>query len=251
MYAAIGLSVLLIVLSGGYLMFRHVLLPLRQAKDIQQLQSLFEPPSIQTESPPSAVSSIPENNSNSLEDLQQINPDICGWIRFDSLPINYPIVKASDNSFYLTHDYKKQSSPYGSIFRDFRCTEQSKNISLHGHHMNDGGMFASLVSLTDYQVYKQNTIFTTWEEEQKTTWEIISIFRIQPDSDPFFYLQPDFSSDEELLSFIQEVKRRSLFHIPASADIQDRLLTLSTCSYEQKGNRTVVVAKKISSSPTS
>ena len=111
--------------------------------------------------------------------------------------------------------------------------------------MNDGSMFASLVSLTNYQVYTQNKTFTTWEEDQQTTWEIISIFRIQPDSDPFFYLQPDFQSQEDFLSFVGEIKRRSLFEIPSSADVQDRLLTLSTCSYEQNGNRTVVVAKRI------
>ena len=244
-YTLLGLSAALIVLSGGYLIFRHVVLPIRQANDIQQLQGLFQPPSIPTASLLSSTPTSSENDANPLKEVQQINPDICGWIRFDSLPIDYPIVKTTNNSFYLTHNYKKQTSPYGAIFMDFRCTAQSQNISLHGHHMNDGSMFASLVSLTNYQVYTQNKTFTTWEEDQQTTWEIISIFRIQPDSDPFFYLQPDFQSQEDFLSFVGEIKRRSLFEIPSSADVQDRLLTLSTCSYEQNGNRTVVVAKRI------
>ena len=245
LYALLGLSIALIVLSGGYLIFRHVILPVRQANDIQQLQGLFQPPSIPTASLLSSAPQSSENDANPLKEVQQINPDICGWIRFDSLPIDYPIVKTTNNSFYLTHDYKKQASPYGAIFMDFRCTAQSQNISLHGHHMNDGSMFASPVSLTDYQVYEKNKTFTTWEKDQKTTWEILSIFRIQPDSDPFFYLQPDFQTEEEFLSFVEEVKRRSLFAIPASADAHDRLMTLSTCSYEKKGNRTVVVAKQV------
>lgn len=155
--------------SSGYLIHRHVLLPARQSKDIQQLQEFISQPQI-------PVSKVDEPSENPLEALQKINPDICGWIRFENLPIDYPVVQTTDNDFYLTHDYKKKKSPYGAIFLDVRCNWQSKNRSLHGHNMDDGSMFAPLIQLTDYGTYQKNKTFTTLENGNVCTWEIISVF---------------------------------------------------------------------------
>lgn len=223
--------------SGSYLIHRHIMLPVRQSKDIKQLQELISHPKI-------LVSQVAEPSENPLESLQKINPDICGWIRFENLPIDYPIVQTADNDFYLTNDYKKQPSPYGAIFLDARCQFNSQNKSLHGHNMDDGSMFAPLLQLTDYETYQKNKTFTTIEDGKVCTWEIISVFRHNPDRDDFFYLQPDFNSEQEFIDFVAEIKRRSLFEIPVSVSSGDELLTLSTCSYEQKNNRTVILAKK-------
>lgn len=228
---------LTVVGSGSYLFHRHVMLPARQSKDIQQLQELISQPKVPD-------SEVAEPSENPLASLQKINPDICGWIRFENLLIDYPVVQTTDNDFYLTHDYKKKKSPYGAIFLDFRCNWQSKNKSLHGHNMDDGSMFASLLQLTDYETYQKNKTFTTLEDGKVCTWEIISVFRHNPDRDNFFYLQPDFNSEQEFMDFVAEIKQRSLFEIPVSVGSGDELLTLSTCSYEQKNNRTVIAAKK-------
>ena len=223
--------------SGGYLIHRHVMLPARQSRDIEQLQELISQPQV-------VVSQVSEPSNNPLESLQKVNPDICGWIRFENLPIDYPVVQTSDNGFYLTHDYKKPNFPYGAIFLDSRCDWQSKNKCLHGHNMNDGSMFAPLLQLTDYQVYEKNRTFTTIEDGKVYTWEIISVFRHNPNQDDFFYLKPDFASEQEFMDFVVEIQRRSLFEIAVEVDSGDELLTLSTCSYEQSNNRTVITGKK-------
>ena len=51
------------------------------------------------------------------------------------------------DQYYLNHDYRGDYDSYGSVFLDYRCTKgmESKNIVLHGHHMNDGSMFAGLM----------------------------------------------------------------------------------------------------------
>ena len=38
--------------------------------------------------------------------LQQINQEIVGWITMDDTQINYPIVQAKDNDYYLFRNYK-------------------------------------------------------------------------------------------------------------------------------------------------
>ena len=47
------------------------------------------------------------------------------------------------------------------------------------------------------------------------------------------------------MEFVKNVKKRSLIYFPVDVDENDQLITLSTCSYEFKDFRTVVVARKI------
>ena len=51
-----------------------------------------------------------------FQDLQKINPEIVGWITMDDTQINYPIVQAKDNDYYLFRNYKGEDMRAGSIF---------------------------------------------------------------------------------------------------------------------------------------
>ena len=56
----------------------------------------------------------------SLADIKTINSDIVGWVQVDGTNIDYPILVGTTNSDYLSVDYKKEYSPGGSIFLDYR-----------------------------------------------------------------------------------------------------------------------------------
>lgn len=43
------------------------------------------------------------NTTIDFESLSKINPDIVGWIGFEGLEIDYPVVQTKDNEFYLNH----------------------------------------------------------------------------------------------------------------------------------------------------
>ena len=45
-----------------------------------------------------------------LEELQKENNEIIGWLEIDGTNIKYPVLQATDNDFYLTHNYKKEKS---------------------------------------------------------------------------------------------------------------------------------------------
>ena len=42
-----------------------------------------------------------------LEELQKENNEIIGWLEIEGTNINYPVLQTNDNSFYLSHNYKK------------------------------------------------------------------------------------------------------------------------------------------------
>ena len=80
--------------------------------------------------------------------LKDINKEIVGWININDTQIDYPVLYHEGDSrssqYYLYRDYRGNPDDWGSVFIDYRSTEstKSKNVIMHGHHMNDGTMFA-------------------------------------------------------------------------------------------------------------
>lgn len=189
---------------------------------------------------------------NKIENLRKINPEICGWIKIDDTNIDYPVLyRPGDTDFYLTHDYKKEKSRYGSITLDSRCCEEgvrSRNVILHGHHMKDGQMFANLLKFEDVEFCQKHPIihFDTLDGEGK--WKVFAIFKantLPEHGEIFDYYITHFENKLEFNQYIKEVRKRSLIDFPADVQYTDNLLTLSTCSYERKNFRTVVMARKL------
>ena len=124
------------------------------------------------------------NNENTeriekVKELQKENADIVGWLEIENSKINYPVLQGKDNSFYMTHNYKKEYSVDGSIFldKDYDWNIPSTNLLLYGHN-NRGSkeMFVDLMNYKDQNYYKgHKTIrFTTNTEDAQ--YEIISVF---------------------------------------------------------------------------
>ena len=89
--------------------------------------------------------SLPELPSESFQplismdfsDLKEINPEIVGWIKGEGTGIDYPVMQADNNSYYLKHLYNGEYNNNGSIFMDYRNSGDfsDKNTVLYGHHM--------------------------------------------------------------------------------------------------------------------
>lgn len=192
-----------------------------------------------------------ESQQERFSELVKINPDIKAWINISNTRVNYPVVQSpeNDNNYYLTHNYKKEYSQYGSIFIDAVCTEgtDSKNVILHGHHMRNGEMFANILKFGDVNFCRENPIinFDTLNETRK--YKVISVFKTNtlPEQGEIFNYQISSFGKGKFMEFVKNVKKRSLIYFPVDVEEDDRLLTLSTCSYEFKDFRTVVVARKV------
>ena len=193
--------------------------------------------------------------------LKKINKEIVGWVRIKDTPVNYPVLlhKGDDASYqyYLNHSYEKEYSDYGSIFVDYRSLEgvNSKNVILHGHNMLNGSMFHELANYADgysfnpkLDYYKKHAVVTFNTPDGDAQWKIISVFKTSTyyaHGEFFNYMQGSFNSDAEFMNFVYNVRIRSMFNTPVMVNEDDQILTLSTCSYEFGGFRTVVVARKV------
>ncbi len=187
-----------------------------------------------------------------LEELQKENKEIIGWIEIEDTRINYPVVQTTDNDFYLTHDYKRQYSVYGTPFLDksFDLENGSSNYLIYGHRAKNGLMFEDLYKYSKKDFYEKHTKinFTTLKED--ATYEILAVFysRVyyKNEKNVFrYYYFVNAKNEQEYNDYVQSAKKASIYDTKVDAKYGDQLLTLSTCEYSQEDGRFVVVAKKI------
>lgn len=187
-----------------------------------------------------------------VEELQKENTDIIGWLQIDGTNIDYPVLQTTDNSYYLSHNYKKEYSKSGSLFldKDFELEKPSTNYLIYGHRNTNGLMFEDLINYKNEDYYKQHPIikFTTSTEDSE--YEIIAVFlsRVyyKSETNVFrYYYFINAENEEEYNNYITNCKNASLYDTGKSANYGEQLLTLSTCEYSQEDGRLAVVARKI------
>ena len=198
-----------------------------------------------------------ENNKTErivkLEELQKTNSDIVGWLQIENSNINYPVLQGKDNSFYMTHDYKKEYSKEGSLFldKDYDWSLPSTNLLIYGHNnRGTSEMFTGLINYKDEDYYKSHKTIRFTTNTEDAEYEIISVFlsRVyyKSEKDVFrYYYFINAENEQEFNEYVQNSKKASLYDIEATAEYGDQLLTLSTCEFSQEDGRLAVVARKI------
>ena len=173
------------------------------------------------------------------------NSDTVGWIQVKGTNINYPIVKTTDNNFYLNHAFDKSKNEAGWVFMDYRndAVNFNQNTIIYAHSRLTGSMFGSLKNILDSSWYsnKENHIIRLSTPTENTMWQVFSVYTIPKES---YYITPTFNTDEEYLEFLNTIKNRSEVEFSGTVNTSDKVLTLSTCK-DNFGNRIVMHAKLI------
>lgn len=187
-----------------------------------------------------------------LEELQKENNEIIGWLEIEGTNINYPVLQTNDNSFYLSHNYKKEKATGGSLFldKDFDLVNGSSNYLIYGHRNTKGLMFEDLMKYAKEDFYKEHTKIKFTTNKEDSVYEIMSVFysRVYYKSEKNvfrYYYFVNANNEQEYNDFVNNAKKSSIYNTGVNANYGDQLLTLSTCEYSQEDGRFVVVAKKI------
>lgn len=194
--------------------------------------------------------SFPEGMNLKYAYLYAINPELVGWIKIPGTNLDVQVVQTVDNDKYLKTDFYGKKSRYGCPYVD--CKNDAKylddNTIIYGHHMSDGLMFSNLDKYKTIEGYKESPVIQYDTLYQTYYFKIIGAFITNslPEDDNghmFNYMITNFTSGDRFMSYISEVQKRSIFTTGVDVNPDDKLLTLSTCSYEFGKARLVVVAR--------
>ena len=180
-------------------------------------------------------------NFNNLRDL---NNDTVAFVSIPNTNINYPVVQSDNNNFYLDHTYDKSKNNAGWVFLDYRnkLDELSINSVFYAHGRVDKTMFGTLKNVLSkaWLSNADNYYIRLITPEYSSIWQIFSVYKIETES---YYLQSNFSKQQEQLEFYDTLLNRSIHDFNTILSLEDKIITLSSCYNEKE--KVVLHAKLI------
>ena len=166
------------------------------------------------------------------------NNDIVGWIKIDGTEIDYPVVQADDNDYYLNHNFDKEKESRGTIFMDYTSDSNLgyMNTVIHGHNWLDDTVFSELPQYSDIDYYREHPVIEYNTRTEMHKWKIFAVFITTASADEdngyvFNYVYPDMGGIN-FDGYMAEINKRTLYYTGVDVNENDKILTLSTCTRE-------------------
>lgn len=220
---------------------------------VGEAQSLLKPPLTSEEPKRKNTEQISEaeTRGNEIDSMEQLmdfsglhkeNDEINYWLSIDGTNIDFPVVIGKDNKYYLTHTADNQNSSLGAIFADYRTNMDFLDFStiFYGHNIEGGKMFAALIDFKEREFFDTHSSGKLYTPEKTYNLEIFACIVTKSTSEVYRY---GFESTNEKSQHIEMLKENAKFWRDVGIDNTSKILVLSTCSYEYRDARTVVLAK--------
>lgn len=164
--------------------------------------------------------------------LKEENKDIIAWIYSEGTPINYPIVQTDNNLYYLSRMINKDYNKAGTIFMDYRNNADfsDNNTIIYGHNMKSDMMFGTITNYTNQDYYEKHKEMYLFTENKNFKIKLLS-----------GYIVPENSNIYNLDNSFEFINENSTFKSDIDVSSNDRLITLSTCSYEYEKARYILI----------
>ncbi len=179
-----------------------------------------------------------------FESLKQKNPDTIAWLKVNGTDIEYPVVKTTNNDYYMTHSFDKSYNSSGWAFMDYKnkFDGTDKNMVIYGHNRRDGSIFGTLQNILteEWQNNSENFKIPFITENEKAEYQVFSVYKIEKED---YYITTNFGNKTEFKKFIDEIKSRSEKDFGIEVTENDNILTLSTCANDSR-YRVVLHARK-------
>lgn len=178
---------------------------------------------------------------HSVSDLLSMNSDCFGWISISGTNINYPVMHTPSNpQKYLNRNFYGEHSYSGTPFLDGRCSADSTNLIIYGHHMNNGTMFADLCNYTDYSYFTEHPTVVLETKDGAFAYSVFSVMKVKSDDGWYKFLTTDLDKTYE--KWVSYVKSKSLYNTEITPVYGQQILTLSTCYGNNQNDRILVLA---------
>ena len=175
-----------------------------------------------------------------FQELQQINPDVIGWLTVYDTHIDYPVLQGDDNLEYVNKDVYGNFSLPGSIYL---ATENSRDFSdgyslIYGHHMDNGAMFGDIDKFADPAFFQAHSVGLL--QTPAGNYDLRAYACVHTDAYESLIYDPggsDAAWREALLSYI---RANAVTYDQAIGQNVGKLIALSTCADIDTNGRIVL-----------
>ena len=171
--------------------------------------------------------------SEQVAKLKKQNSDAVAWIEIPNTAVQYPVAQGKDNEYYQTHTFAKKKRATGSIFLDAWNSKSFAdfNTVIYGHHMKDGSMFTGLLEYRHGSFLRNHKYIDVTLESSKKTYKVFAAYECDESVD---FRGFHVNTDRDRINFLKRIVHDSVFTTNAEATPQDRILTLATCTSENR-----------------
>jgi len=172
--------------------------------------------------------------------LRQANEDVLGWIVIPNTNLSYPLLQGEDNDYYLDHTWRKGRNSVGAIFMDYRSSWNLGDFHtvIYGHRMNNRSMFGQLHNYKDTVYWQSHPNVYIADDNGSHTYKIFSVYEAGSGKT----YQMEFTDDSQKQNFIDYCLSKSVVNTGVVPTVNDRIITLSTCTGNGHDTRWVVQA---------
>ena len=166
-----------------------------------------------------------------FDKLRKKYPDVKAWLYSKGTIINYPVAQGKDNDWYLHHTLDGQWNGAGTLFIDKNNEKPFKEFLtvIYGHHMRDGSMFGSLVKYREPEYVAEHKKLRLYTPKQNYNIKVFAGCTIPGDSDRYKF---DFNGEEDKEEYLSWIYQNNEVVSDVTATTSDRIVMLSTCTYE-------------------
>ena len=180
-----------------------------------------------------------------FEALLRQNKDIVAWIYCEDTQLNYPVVQAADNDYYLRRMLDGSYNIAGTIFMDYRNHPDFTDLKtiIYGHNMKNDTMFGSLLRYEEQDYYNSHPVIWILTREGSYRVELLAGYTTSSDAQDY-KLCDDSAALSEYLSHAVE---NSDFQSETALSSVERVVVFSTCSYAYDEARYVLIGSLVPS----
>ena len=157
--------------------------------------------------------------------LAKENPEVRAWVRLSDTAINLPVVKTTDNSYYLTHRFDEQKNKLGTPFIDAGNIGDfsDRHTVIYGHALMDGSMLGSIWEYENPNYYARHPDIQLFlPDGTQKTLQVFACSRVDGTRSS---MPIAFSSESEFLAFIDELNATSAFTSNVKITASDRIVS--------------------------
>ena len=225
-------AVLVVLVVAGAVWLAYKAIGYNQAQQVyRDLQSAY-----------AATGDADEGSPIDFAALQQECPNVVAWLNMPGADIDYPVVQGADNDTYLYADPQGNYNIDGSVFLDYRNGSLVSDLHaiMYAHNMIDGTMFANLMRYQNAEFASGDAgAFNVYTPAGTLRYRVFAVNVVDAEDEAFTL---GFTDKTVFDGFVKQLKERSLVETGVDATGNDHILTLSTCSNE---NRLIVSAKRV------
>ena len=174
-----------------------------------------------------------------FEALKNVNSDSIAWLYCPDTVIDYPVMRADDYNYYLHHLPDGTANANGTLFIDYNCAPDFSDrlTVIYGHHMGSGKMFGGLKGYKDQSYYEEHPYMYLYTEKGNYRIDLLYGCVIGAGE----WRDRAFMYQENTDSLLAYAAHNTTFESGANYKAGDRIVALSTCSYEFDNARYVVI----------